>query len=303
MSADQLLADLKAAGLTVVEEPKWKTRGGRWATRAKPEGIMEHHTAPPNPFPIKKLYGPPLYRTKANMATHPDGTLYLIAYGACNYSSGYGMLKVLVDNVRKAIAPEHNATKRGAKGGNRYFWNYENSHLGDGSPIPQVQLDTIITSTRLVIEHFRLNSEQIISHAEWTSRKIDPYWNGSNRLAMKQIRDGVAGPPVVVPPPVEPPIEPPPDWTKELMMALPTLKKGDGFKGQNPELRDDVRRIQANVAIAGVKADNTFDPKTGKPDGLFGSGTNEAVITFQGHKSLKQDGVVGEATWTASMGQ
>ena len=86
-------------------------------------------------------------------------------------------------------------------------------------------------------------------------------------------------------------------------MALPTLKKGDGFNNQNPQLRDDVRRIQANVAIAGVKADNTFDPKTGKPDGLFGSGTDTAVKTFQGHEGLKKDGIVGEGTWTASMGQ
>lgn len=188
MSAIRLLADLRAAGLHVVEEPGWATRGNRWNVGGQPEGVMQHHTAPPNPYPIKKLYG---LRIKANMATHEDGTLFLIAYKACNYSSGPGMLGVLENNVRKSIAPTHNGTKLGTKGGNRHFWNYENSHPGDGSLIPQIQLDTIIESTRIVCDHFGLNAEQVISHAEWTKRKIDPRWNGDNRTAIEQIRAGV----------------------------------------------------------------------------------------------------------------
>ena len=152
---------------------------------------MEHHTAPPNPFPIKKLYGPPFYWIKANAATHEDGTLFLIAYRACNYSSGRGSKKVLEENVRKRIAPTHNATVRGLQGGNKHFWNIENSHPGDGSAISPRQLDTIIVATRVFVDHFGLVSEQVISHAEWTRRKIDPFWNGSNRTAIMQIRSGV----------------------------------------------------------------------------------------------------------------
>ncbi len=191
MSANNLLAELTAAGLPVVEEPGWKTRGNRWAVNNKPEGVMQHHTAPPNPYPIKRLYGPPLFRIKCNMATHPDGTLFLVAYKACNYSSGRGMLSVLVENVRKSIAPTRNATKSGLKGGNRSFWNFENSHPGDGSPILPVQLDTIIAANIVVNDHFGLDPEQTISHAEWSRRKIDPFWNGSNRTAIEQIREGV----------------------------------------------------------------------------------------------------------------
>ncbi len=193
VTASRLLTELRNVGLTVVEESGWATRGNAWAVNGKPESVMQHHTAPPNPFPIKKLYGPPLFRIKANMATHEDGTLFLIAYKACNFSSGRGMLSVLVDNVRRSIAPTHNATASGSKGGNRHFWNFENSHPGDGSSIPQVQLDTIIVATRVVNAHFGLNSEQVISHAEWTRRKIDPFWNGSNRTAINQIRAGVSG--------------------------------------------------------------------------------------------------------------
>jgi hypothetical protein len=192
LTPDALLIALLKAGLHVVEEPGWRTRGNYWNINAKPEGVMQHHTAPPNPYPIGKLYGPPFYRTKCNMATHEDGTLYLVAYKACNYSSGYGMNAVLTDNVRPLIAPTRNARKRGLKSGNRHFWNYENSHPGDGSAIPQVQLDTIIESTRVVLDHFELDPEQVISHAEWTSRKIDPFWDWSSRTAIEQIREGVA---------------------------------------------------------------------------------------------------------------
>lgn len=194
MSALELLSDLRNSGLKVVEEPGWQTRGKNWRVGGKPEGVMQHHTAPPNPYPIKKLYG---LRIKANMATHEDGTLYLIAYKACNYSSGPGSKKVLTENVRPSIPPPANARTRGLTdtplwGGNKHYWNYENSHPGDGSAIPQVQLDTIIESNLIVNEHFDLDWEQTISHAEHSRRKIDPRWNGDNRTAIEQIREGVA---------------------------------------------------------------------------------------------------------------
>jgi len=188
MSATQLLTDLRITGLHVVEEPKWKTRGFNWAVGGKPEGVMQHHTAPPNPYPIKRLYGPLFYWIKANAATHEDGTVFLIAYKACNYSSGRGSSKVLTENVRRKIAPIHNALVRGIKGGNKHFWNQEHSHPGDGSLLPQIQLDAIVVLTQVVDDHFGLVSEQGISHAEWTRRKTDPLWNGSNRTAITQIR-------------------------------------------------------------------------------------------------------------------
>ncbi len=190
MSANQLLADLKAAGLTVVEEPGWKTRGGTWKTGGKPEGVCQHHTAPPNPYPIKALYRDS--KIKCNMATHEDGTLFLVAYEACNYSTGRGSSVVLNENVRAEDPPRANAITRRLTddmGGNRYFWNYENSHPGDGSPLPSAQLETIVVSNVVVDAHFGLNWKRIISHAEWSRRKIDPRWNGGNRTAIEQIRE------------------------------------------------------------------------------------------------------------------
>ncbi len=194
MSADALLAELEAAAagrFTIVEEPGWKTRGVLWATGGRPEGVMQHHTAPPNPFPMHRLYNG---RIKANTGTLENGNLHLIAYGACNFSSGRGSSVVLEENVRPGVPPKDNAKVRGLEddfNGNPVYWNFENSHPGDGSPLPLAQFDTIVIATIVVNAHFGLNGNNMISHAEHTERKIDPLWNGSNRTAIDQIRDAV----------------------------------------------------------------------------------------------------------------
>lgn len=99
--------------------------------------------------------------------------------------------------------------------------------------------------------------------------------------------------------------KPPPttkDWTKELIMALPTLKEGDGYK-THPQWKKDVQRMQACCAIGGVMATNTFSPKTGMPDGKFGPGTKNALVTFQKKNGLSSDGVCGKKTWTKLLGE
>ncbi len=193
MSAAALFSELVTAGLTVVKESGWATRGGTWAEGGKPLGIMQHHTAPPNPFPIRALYAN--NKIKCNIATHENGTIYLVAYRACNYSSGKGSSTVLNSNVRPGIPPNLNAKERGLtddKGGNRYFWNYENSHPGNGSPMPGVQSEAIAISSSVVNAHFGLSEKNMISHAEWTRRKGDPYWDGSRRI-IETIRSDTAG--------------------------------------------------------------------------------------------------------------
>lgn len=186
-----LADELRAAGLHVEEDPGWQVRGNPWA-RGKPVGIMEHHTAPPVPFPISRLNGSTDKRIKCNMNTKPDGTVWLVAYQACNYSSGLGSSVVFVQALR-GEAPTQNAADRNLQdnmNGNPFFWNIENDHPGDGSPIPQVQLDAIETATRVVADHYGLVYESVIGHCEWTSRKRDPYWNADYRC-IAQIREAL----------------------------------------------------------------------------------------------------------------
>jgi len=174
-----LRTELEAAGLNVRVVDGWGTRGGAWAA-GKPVGVMQHHTSAPVPFPVSKLYGDLL---KANINTKPDGTVWLIAQKACNFSSGSGSAVVLSE-VRAGQPPTQNAKQRGLPddmGGNAYFFNFENDHAGDGGPLPSVQFDAIVVATRVVLDHYGLTAGNVISHAEWTARKNDPNWNGSNR--------------------------------------------------------------------------------------------------------------------------
>jgi hypothetical protein len=194
VSAAALLEALRDDGLTVKELAGWKTRGGTWK-HGKPIGLMQHHTAAPVPFPVSKLSGTLI---KCNINTKPDGTVWLVSYGACNYSSGSG-LSVVLNEVLAGTSPKKNAKDRGfAAGdddtnGNPLFWNFENDHLGDGSPMPAVQSDAIVRASRISLEHLGLSgAERMISHAEWTARKQDPFWNGDRRV-IEQIRAATEG--------------------------------------------------------------------------------------------------------------
>lgn len=181
---------IRDAGLTVRADPGWESRGDDWR-EGQPIGIMMHHTAPPVPYPISGLNGSD-GKLKCNINTKPDGTVWLVARDACNYSSGSGS-SIVLNEVRASTPPIQNAFDRELRddtNGNVYFWNFENDHPGDGSPIPQVQLEAIVTATRVSLDYFGLNPGKVISHAEWTARKVDPYWNGSYR-AIEEIRNSI----------------------------------------------------------------------------------------------------------------
>lgn len=179
-----ILTDLRDAGLTVVEHPGWETRGRAWPV-GSPVGVMLHHTAAPVPYPVTNLAGDFDGRVKCNLNVKPDGTVVVIAGRACNYSSGPGSNVVLAE-TKKAVAPRANARERGLvdnTDGNPFYFNFEVDHLGDGSAVPAVQYAALVTACRVVLDTYNRVPDQIVSHAEWTARKIDPYWNGSRRTA------------------------------------------------------------------------------------------------------------------------
>ena len=73
-------------------------------------------------------------------------------------------------------------------------------------------------------------------------------------------------------------------------MAASVLRLYDGFADTSPQLRDEVRELQARLRQTdrGIVV-----------DGLFGHGTEQAVRDFQLARGLRTDGVVGLETWTA----
>ncbi len=71
--------------------------------------------------------------------------------------------------------------------------------------------------------------------------------------------------------------------------SYPTLQKGDGISA--PNLRQDVKLLQLLLQRDGILSANA------SIDGLFGSGTEQAIRTLQERRNLIVDGLVGQQTW------
>lgn len=84
------------------------------------------------------------------------------------------------------------------------------------------------------------------------------------------------------------------DWTDRVIMALPTLRRGD----RGP----DVARSMGLLAAAGFAPANSFDAHH-RPDGVAGSGWEAACRSFQSRRGLPSDGVVGPRTWRELLGE
>lgn len=92
---------------------------------------------------------------------------------------------------------------------------------------------------------------------------------------------------ITAPKPTPTPI-PVTDWTVELIMSLPTLRRGS--------TGTYVRTLQAQLAKHNT--DLASGGFTSWVDGNFGSGTESAVKRFQTVYGLAVDGIVGQQTWT-----
>ena len=243
-------------------------------------------------------------RINCNWFSDRDGTLHLIAAGASNYSSCYGS-QIVLEEVRTDTWPGGTARERGLKDsgcGNRYFWNMEAEHPGDGSPMPIIQETAIVELMAAMAEVLEQSIMQEIGHLEWTPRKIDPRWNGpGNRMPALRI----AAQQVLETPDDVPPITPPPQET-DMMQMPPTIHYGDGAWNTTPagsggrkEMAFYVGNAQSLLTIRGFIDEKSEDTGALPVDEKFGHGTESAVDGFQMSVGLDPDGVVGPMTWTA----
>jgi hypothetical protein len=225
--------ELRAEGLNVRLYEGWAARGGPWSA-ARPVGTMLHHTAAPVPYPLSDLAGRDSGRVKCNANVKQDGTVWLVAYWACNYSSGKGS-SVILEELAQGITPDENARARNLVddiGGNPYFFNIETDHRGDGSPMP-LEVELVIAKLATVAgKHYGYTPARIISHAEWTARKIDPYWNGTPRAAIEHVRQLVERGGTMLGPNGEP------NWEYVAAWAQGAWSWAWN-KGENPLLSDD----------------------------------------------------------------
>ncbi len=173
------LADvLRAAGLTVIERPNWRTRGH--GDMGRPIGVMCHHIAGAGPKsgPISKadlstVTGgrPGLPGPLCNLALSRDGTFYTVAAGRA-YHAGVGSWKGVRDGNHHYIGIE--AAQTGyIQGPTAEIWTAE-------------EVDAYARGCAAILDFIKQPYTQCIGHKEWAPhRKSDPTFN------MNQFRDGV----------------------------------------------------------------------------------------------------------------
>lgn len=161
---------------------KWREMTMPYSAAATPVGCLDHHTAPPVPYPIDKLAKACNYSIR-----HPDGAVVLMNAGIA-YDSGNGDRKVLdaVMNDKPAPAPTDTYTSTGSPGGTnpgisgtKWYIDVEVMHLGDGSPLLAPMRRALIVANAALCEYMGWNPLfRVLGHREWTKRKIDPRWDG-----------------------------------------------------------------------------------------------------------------------------
>lgn len=150
---------LHDAGLTVIEQPGWKTRGH--GDMGKVQGIICHHTAEcrdSDTEPSLKVitHGRPgLEGPLCHLGLGQSGTYWVVAAGLA-YHAGKGSWK-------------------GITSGNSHFIGIEAENDGIGEAWPDVQMEAYAKGCAAIAKYCGFGTDMVIGHKEWApKRKIDP---------------------------------------------------------------------------------------------------------------------------------
>jgi hypothetical protein len=181
LSADRMLAALRAEGLRVVEHPGWRTHNraghGAWGPM---NGVIIHHTGgtPPSDGEIVWSGRSDLPGPCAHAYLAKDGTCTLTGNGRANHAGGGDprVLQAVIDESYgdRPPAPHQHEGSSGAVDGNARFYGLECSNLGDGSAWPAVQYDAMVRWAAAICRAHGWTAKSAIGHKEWSDWKPDP---------------------------------------------------------------------------------------------------------------------------------
>ncbi|MFF5568106.1 peptidoglycan-binding protein [Streptomyces sp. NPDC012623] len=175
LTADRLVAALRAEGVKVIEYGKWRTHNraghGAWGPL---NGVMIHHTVTSGTDAsvricyagYAELPGPLCHGVIAK-----NGDVYLVGNGRANHA-GLGDDDVLAAVVAERKLP---TTNENNVDGNSRFYGFECVNLGNGAdPWPAEQLDAIERVSAAICRAYGWSAASVIGHKEWTNTKVDP---------------------------------------------------------------------------------------------------------------------------------
>ncbi|MEU5091732.1 peptidoglycan recognition family protein [Streptomyces sp. NPDC021356] len=182
LTADQMLAALRAEGLRLVEHPGWRThnRGSRGDGWGPVHGVIIHHTGGTAPSDGQIVWegradlpGPDAHAYLAK-----DGTTTFTGCGRANHAGGGdgSVLQAVIDESYGARppAPHKHEGSPGAVDGNARFYGLECSDRGTGTAWPAVQYDAAVRWAAAICRAHGWTEKSVIGHKEWSDWKPDP---------------------------------------------------------------------------------------------------------------------------------
>jgi hypothetical protein len=186
LTADRLVAALKAEGVKVAERTGWRSHNrnhkGPWGNL---NGIVIHHTAGANSLNLcwegtSDLPGPLCHTHLAK-----SGTATMVGYGRANHAGTFAQNAFDAMRDEAAVHPRPDATEPVDANARTYGIEIEN--LGTGhDPYPAVQYDAAVRWAAALCRAHGWTANSVIGHKEGTRRKIDPSFD------MNAFRDAVA---------------------------------------------------------------------------------------------------------------
>ncbi|MFE7954366.1 N-acetylmuramoyl-L-alanine amidase [Streptomyces sp. NPDC057413] len=182
LTADQMLAALRAEGLHVVEHPGWRThnRGNRGDGWGPVHGVMIHHTGGTAPSDGEIVWSgrSDLPGPCAHAYLAKDGTITVTGNGRANHAGGGdgNVLQAVIDESysTRPPAPHKHDGSAGAVDGNARFYGLECSDLGKGAPWPAAQFDAAVRWAAAILRAHGWTEKSAIGHKEWSDWKPDP---------------------------------------------------------------------------------------------------------------------------------
>lgn len=175
LSADRLVAALRAEGISVHEHSGWRTHNraghGAWGPV---NGVLIHHTAGHGDREVcydgrSDLPGPLCHAWLGKT----DG-FWMIGNGRANHA-GKADSRVLAQVANESYGTRPVAPGPGDVDGNAVYYGLEIENLGNGKdPYPSKQYDTAVRFAAAICRAHGWGAKSVIGHKESTSQKIDP---------------------------------------------------------------------------------------------------------------------------------
>ncbi|MEQ8754663.1 MAG: N-acetylmuramoyl-L-alanine amidase [Coleofasciculus sp. G1-WW12-02] len=246
---------------SVISTNEWGAKAPKqWPQQTRPQYIIIHHTATPNP-PNDLSRGT---LTGAKTLARSIQTAHMNGFGWID--SGHNFLNTTGGYLLEGRHGSLNAVK----GGRSIRSSHAGSNKGNESPgienegtfttyqMNAKQWDSLVDLCASICSTTKISPDNILGHRDFSPTQCPGDWLYSQLPRLRQ------------------------EVRQRLGTSFPAiLREGD----TGPR----VKELQQILSAQGFKV--------GPIDGIFGAGTTDAVVLFQKFHGLDADGLVGPATW------